>query len=67
MINEVNHNTIPFRKFEEGNLIVLGFNDKDFFNENHQSLGKFIGEIKKDKSVELSLFIEDLKFYIKTP
>lgn len=66
--HEVNlqYNSFLEKFGEEGNLIVLGFNDKDFFNEkNIKAWEKFIGEIKKDKSVELSLSIEDLKILHK--
>jgi len=51
---------------EEGNLIVLGFKDKKFFTEkNIKAWEKFIAEIKKDKAVELTLSIEDLKVLSK--
>jgi predicted RND superfamily exporter protein len=47
---------------EEGNLIVLGFKDKKLFTEkNIKAWEKFVAQIKKDKSVELTLSIEDLK------
>ncbi|MCW1146700.1 efflux RND transporter permease subunit [Flavobacterium lacisediminis] len=62
--HEVNiqYNSFLDKFGEEGNLIVLGFNDKDFFNEkNIKAWEKFIADIKKDKAVELTLSIEDLK------
>lgn len=47
---------------EEGNLIVVGFKDKNFFTEKNIRLWeKFIADIKKDKAVDLTLSIEDLK------
>ena len=47
---------------EEGNLIVIGFKDSAFFNaQNLKHWQDFIAPIKKDKSVELTLSIEDLK------
>jgi uncharacterized protein len=47
---------------EEGNLIVLGFKDKKLFTEkNIKAWEKFVAQIKKDKAVELTLSIEDLK------
>ncbi|MGV7106195.1 efflux RND transporter permease subunit [Flavobacterium sp. U410] len=47
---------------EEGNLIVIGFKDSTFFTSKNLKLWEnFISEIKKDKSVELTLSIEDLK------
>ena len=62
--HEVNiqYNSFLEKFGEEGNLVVLGFKDKTFFNEkNIKAWEKFIGEIKKDKAVELTLSIEDLK------
>ncbi|NHN26997.1 MMPL family transporter [Flavobacterium jejuense] len=47
---------------EEGNLIVIGFNDDSFFTEKNVKLWEnFINEIKKDKAVDLTLSISDLK------
>lgn len=47
---------------EEGNLVVLGFKDKNFFTEkNYKAWEKFVSEIKKDKATELTLSIEDLR------
>ena len=62
--HEVNiqYNSFLEKFGEEGNLVVLGFKDKTFFNEkNIKAWEKFIAEIKKDKAVELTLSIEDLK------
>lgn len=62
--HEVNiqYNSFLEKFGEEGNLVVLGFKDKTFFNEkNIKTWEKFIAEIKKDKAVELTLSIEDLK------
>lgn len=51
---------------EEGNLVVLGFKDKNFFTEkNIKAWEKFVAAIKKDKAVELTLSIEDLKVLSK--
>lgn len=51
---------------EEGNLVVLGFKDKNFFTEkNIKTWEKFVAAIKKDKAVELTLSIEDLKVLSK--
>jgi predicted RND superfamily exporter protein len=51
---------------EEGNLVVLGFKDKNFFTEkNIKAWEKFVATIKKDKAVELTLSIEDLKVLSK--
>lgn len=51
---------------EEGNLVVLGFKDKNFFTEkNIKAWEKFVETIKKDKAVELTLSIEDLKVLSK--
>ena len=47
---------------EEGNLVVIGFKDSTFFTEKNILLWEdFIGEIKKDKAVDFTLSIEDLK------
>lgn len=47
---------------EEGNLIVIGFKDDSFFTEKNVRLWEdFINEIKKDKVVDLTLSISDLK------
>ncbi|MCO6161999.1 RND family transporter [Flavobacterium sp. NRK F7] len=47
---------------EEGNLIVIGFKDDAFFTEKNVRLWEeFINEIKKDKAVDLTLSISDLK------
>ncbi len=62
--HEVNiqYNSFLEKFGEEGNLVVLGFKDKNFFTEkNIKAWEKFIAEIKKDKAVELTLSIEDLK------
>lgn len=62
--HEVNiqYNSFLEKFGEEGNLVVLGFKDKNFFTEkNIKAWEKFISEIKKDKAVELTLSIEDLK------
>lgn len=51
---------------EEGNLVVLGFKDKNFFTEkNIRAWEEFVADIKKDKAVELTLSIEDLKILSK--
>lgn len=51
---------------EEGNLIVIGFKDSTFFTAKKLKLWEdFISEIKKDKSVELTLSLEDLKILEK--
>lgn len=51
---------------EEGNLIVIGFKDSTFFSTKNLKLWEdFISDIKKDKSVELTLSIEDLKILEK--
>jgi len=66
--HEVNiqYNSFLEKFGEEGNLVVLGFKEKDFFNEkNIKAWKKFISEIKKDKAVELTLSIEDLKILEK--
>jgi predicted RND superfamily exporter protein len=66
--HEVNiqYNSFLEKFGEEGNLVVLGFKDKDFFNEkNIKAWKKFISEIKKHKAVELTLSIEDLKILEK--
>ena len=62
--HEVNiqYNSFLEKFGEEGNLVVLGFKDKNFFTEkNIKAWEKFVSEIKKDKAVELTLSIEDLK------
>ena len=62
--HEVNiqYNSFLEKFGEEGNLVVLGFKDKDFFNEkNYRAWENFIADIKKDKSTELTLSIEDLR------
>lgn len=47
---------------EEGNLVVIGFKDSTFFTKKNIQLWKnFISEIKKDKAVDFTLSIEDLK------
>jgi len=47
---------------EEGNLIVIGFKDSTFFTKKNVLLWEeFIGEIKKDKAVDLTISIEDLR------
>ena len=47
---------------EEGNLVVLGFKDEKFFTKkNIIAWEKFLFEIKKDKAVEFTLSIDDLK------
>ena len=47
---------------EEGNLVVIGFKDSTFFTEKNILLWEdFIAEIKKDKAVDFTLSIEDLK------
>ena len=47
---------------EEGNLIVVGFKDNNFFTEkNIVAWENFLSNIKKDKAVELILSIENLK------
>ncbi|WP_445709805.1 efflux RND transporter permease subunit [Flavobacterium sp.] len=62
---------VQYRSFldkfgEEGNLIVIGFKDSTFFNtKNLKHWQEFISGIKKDKAVELTLSIEDLKILKK--
>lgn len=47
---------------EEGNLIVVGFKDSTFFNPKNLTLWEnFISEIKKDKAVDFTISIEDLR------
>ncbi|MBD3723331.1 MAG: MMPL family transporter [Flavobacteriaceae bacterium] len=47
---------------EEGNLIVIGFKDSTFFNaRNLKTWEKFITNIKKDKAVDFTISIEDLR------
>jgi predicted RND superfamily exporter protein len=58
----IQYNSFLEKFGEEGNLVVLGFKDKNFFTEkNVKAWEKFVAEIKKDKAVELTLSIEDLK------
>ena len=58
----VQYNSFLDKFGEEGNLVVLGFKDKNFFTEkNYKAWEKFISEIKKDKATELTLSIEDLR------
>lgn len=62
--HEVNiqYNSFLEKFGEEGNLVVLGFKDKNFFSEkNYKAWEKFVSEIKKDKATELTLSIEDLR------
>lgn len=62
--HEVNiqYNSFLEKFGEEGNLVVLGFKDKNFFTEkNYKVWEKFVSEIKKDKATELTLSIEDLR------
>ncbi|MEL1246764.1 efflux RND transporter permease subunit [Flavobacterium helocola] len=62
--HEVNiqYNSFLEKFGEEGNLVVLGFKDKNFFTEkNYKAWEKFVSEIKKDKATELTLSIEDLR------
>lgn len=62
--HEVNiqYNSFLEKFGEEGNLVVLGFKDKNFFTEkNYRAWEKFVSEIKKDKATELTLSIEDLR------
>ncbi len=62
--HEVNKEYNSFlEKFgEEGNIIVIGFNNKNFFTpKNYQIWENFISEIKQDKSVDFTISIEDLK------
>lgn len=66
--HEVNiqYNSFLDKFGEEGNLIVLGFKDDKFFTEkNIKAWEKFVGNIRKDKAVELTLSIEDLKILSK--
>ena len=66
--HEVNiqYNSFLDKFGEEGNLIVLGFKDKNFFTEkNIKAWEKFVENIRKDKAVELTLSIEDLKVLSK--
>ena len=66
--HEVNiqYNSFLDKFGEEGNLIVLGFKDKNFFTEkNIKAWEKFVENIRKDKAVELTLSIEDLKILSK--
>jgi predicted RND superfamily exporter protein len=62
--HEVNiqYNSFLEKFGEEGNLVVLGFKDKNFFTEkNYKAWEKFVSGIKKDKATELTLSIEDLR------
>ena len=62
--HEVNiqYNSFLEKFGEDGNLVVLGFKDKNFFTEkNYRAWEKFVSEIKKDKATELTLSIEDLR------
>jgi len=62
--HEVNKQYNSFlEKFgEEGNLIVIGFKDSTFFSTKNLQIWKnFIAEIKKDKAVDLTISIEDLR------
>ncbi|CAM3779491.1 RND family transporter [Flavobacterium cucumis] len=62
--HEVNiqYNSFLEKFGEEGNLVVLGFKDENFFSEkNYKAWEKFVAEIKKDKATELTLSIEDLR------
>lgn len=67
ILPEDNEITIQYNLFlekfgEEGNLIVIGFKDDAFFTEKNVILWEtFINEIKKDKAVDLTLSISDLK------
>ena len=66
--HEVNlqYNSFLDKFGEEGNLIVLGFKDDNFFTEkNIKAWEKFVAYIKKDKAVELTLSIENLKVLSK--
>jgi len=66
--HEVNiqYNSFLDKFGEEGNLVVLGFKDKNFFTQkNILAWEKFVAAIKKDKAVELTLSIEDLKILSK--
>ena len=58
----IQYNSFLEKFGEEGNLVVLGFKDKNFFTEkNYRAWEKFVSEIKKDKATELTLSIEDLR------
>ena len=66
--HEVNlqYNSFLDKFGEEGNLIVLGFKDDNFFTEkNIKACEQFVAHIKKDKAVELTLSIENLKVLSK--
>jgi predicted RND superfamily exporter protein len=66
--HEVNlqYNSFLDKFGEEGNLIVLGFKDDNFFTEkNIKAWEQFVAHIKKDKAVELTLSIENLKVLSK--
>ncbi|MEZ4853299.1 RND family transporter [Flavobacterium sp.] len=62
--HEVNQQYNAFlEKFgEEGNLIVVGFEDDSFFTEkNYKAWENFVSKIKKDKAVDFTISIEDLR------
>ena len=66
--HEVNiqYNSFLDKFGEEGNLIVLGFKDDNFFTEkNIKAWEQFVGNIRKDKAVELTLSLEDVKVLTK--
>ena len=66
--HEVNiqYNSFLDKFGEEGNLIVLGFKDTNFFTEkNIKAWEQFVGNIRKDKAVELTLSLEDVKVLTK--
>ena len=66
--HEVNiqYNSFLDKFGEEGNLIVLGFKDDNFFTEkNIKAWEQFVGNIRKDKAVELTLSLEDIKILTK--
>lgn len=66
--HEVNiqYNSFLDKFGEEGNLIVLGFKDTNFFTEkNIKAWKQFVGNIRKDKAVELTLSLEDIKILTK--
>ena len=66
--HEVNiqYNSFLEKFGEEGNLVVLGFKDKNFFTEkNYKAWEKFVSEIKKDKAnnnhsaIDKNCFLDD--------
>ena len=62
----IQYNSFLDKFGEEGNLIVLGFKDKNFFTEkNIKAWEKFVDNIRKDKAVEMTLSIEDVKVLTK--